>query len=141
MPVFTTAFIIDVVLGGGFLYGEFGDFTLLQAILFPVGIFLCVFGVIVLICAGSHPSDVEEGVYDYDDEAPLPQIKEDDVIVDEVAIVSPVHKPAVVAGAVGAAGTPTSDGSGRKSDLGATPRHAEKFAFFKNWVVDGGNED
>jgi hypothetical protein len=48
VPIFTTAFIVDVVLGGGFLYGEFSSFTALQAGLFPLGIFLCIAGVIVL---------------------------------------------------------------------------------------------
>jgi hypothetical protein len=49
VPVFTTTFIVGTVLGGGIFYGEFSDFSVKQAILFPFGVALCVSGVFLLV--------------------------------------------------------------------------------------------
>jgi len=48
VPVFTSTWIVGTVLGGGVFYGEFSQFSVTQAILFPFGIILCVGGVLFL---------------------------------------------------------------------------------------------
>lgn len=48
VPVFTGTFITGVAVSGGVVYQEFKDFTLLQAVLFPIGVSVCVLGVFSL---------------------------------------------------------------------------------------------
>jgi hypothetical protein len=48
VPVFTSTWIVGTALGGGVFYGEFADFSLAQAILFPLGVGLCCAGVFFL---------------------------------------------------------------------------------------------
>jgi len=56
VPVFTSVWIVGTVLGGGVFFGEFSDFTVQQAILFPLGIALCVSGVFLLVMPGTQAS-------------------------------------------------------------------------------------
>lgn len=48
VPVFSCFWIFVSVCGGGIFYGEFSEFSTLQAVLFPVGVLLCCGGVYVL---------------------------------------------------------------------------------------------
>jgi hypothetical protein len=48
VPIFTSTWIVGTVLGGGIFYGEFSQFSVAQAILFPLGIILCCVGVFFL---------------------------------------------------------------------------------------------
>jgi hypothetical protein len=48
VPIFTSTWIVGTVLGGGVFYGEFADFSVVQAILFPLGVILCCVGVFFL---------------------------------------------------------------------------------------------
>jgi len=49
VPVFTSTWIITTALAGGILYEEFYKFTVLQGVLFPVGVLLCCIGVFGLV--------------------------------------------------------------------------------------------
>lgn len=69
VPVFTSTWIVGTALGGGVFYGEFADFTWVQAILFPLGVGLCCMGVFFL-AQGSETDHQVEGIsLDQDDEA------------------------------------------------------------------------
>ena len=48
VPVFTSTWIVGTVIGGGVFYGEFSSFTPMQTIIFPVGVSLCIGGVVFL---------------------------------------------------------------------------------------------
>jgi len=48
VPVFTGTFIVGTAVSGGVVYGEFSAFSQLQAVLFPLGVSLCVLGVFAL---------------------------------------------------------------------------------------------
>lgn len=45
VPVFTSTWIVFTSLAGGVVYGEFEDFSVFQACMFPVGVVLCCVGV------------------------------------------------------------------------------------------------
>lgn len=49
VPVFTSSWIIFTAISGGMMYGEFNKFTSTQAVLFPLGIATCCFGVTGLV--------------------------------------------------------------------------------------------
>jgi len=61
VPIFTTTWIVGTVLGGGVFYGEFSDFSVAQALLFPLGIFLCCLGVFFL-AQGTDDDHQREGI-------------------------------------------------------------------------------
>lgn len=48
VPVFTATWIVGTVIGGGVFYGEFSDFSAIQAFVFPFGVGLCILGVVLL---------------------------------------------------------------------------------------------
>lgn len=58
VPIFTSTWIVGTVLGGGIFYGEFAQFSVAQAILFPLGVFLCCLGVFFLATGGSDDQKV-----------------------------------------------------------------------------------
>ena len=49
VPMFTSTWIVGTALGGGVFYGEFADFSLAQAVLFPAGVGLCLAGLFLLV--------------------------------------------------------------------------------------------
>lgn len=49
VPVFTSSWIINTTIAGGVLYQEFDSFTIPQLLLFPLGVCLCVIGILGLI--------------------------------------------------------------------------------------------
>ena len=48
VPIFTTTWIVGTVIAGGVIYQEFSEFSVAQAILFPLGVILCCVGVFLL---------------------------------------------------------------------------------------------
>jgi hypothetical protein len=73
VPVFTGTFIVSTAVAGGVVYGEFNSFSQLQAILFPLGVGLCVLGVFAL----AWGNDEEDGVVDNDIVGSIPEIQND----------------------------------------------------------------
>jgi hypothetical protein len=61
VPVFTSTWIVGTALGGGVFYGEFADFSWVQAVLFPLGVGLCCMGVFFL-AQGSETEMQTEGI-------------------------------------------------------------------------------
>ena len=69
VPIFTSTWIVGTVLGGGIFYGEFASFSLVQALLFPLGIVICCLGVFLLArgTPEDHHRDGEQGMGDPED--------------------------------------------------------------------------
>lgn len=70
VPIFTSTWIVGTVLGGGVFYGEFSEFSPLQALLFPLGVILCCVGVFFLAGGSDNDNDnaVENENFESDDE-------------------------------------------------------------------------
>ncbi len=48
VPVFTSTWIVFTIVAGGVMYNEFAKFSVIQALAFPTGVFLCCLGVFYL---------------------------------------------------------------------------------------------
>jgi len=73
VPVFTGTFIVGVALGGGVFYGEFSQFSPWQAVLFPLGVGMCIAGVFMLSrgTPADHASPGGAGVAPADNESEM----------------------------------------------------------------------
>jgi hypothetical protein len=67
VPIFTSTWIVGTVLGGGVFYGEFSEFSWVQALLFPLGVILCCVGVFFL-SQGTDEDDNAQGIHLEQDE-------------------------------------------------------------------------
>jgi uncharacterized membrane protein len=61
VPTFTSTWIVGTAIGGAVFYGEVKDFTLKQAILFPLGVCTCVIGVLLLSFGDQTSSSIGDG--------------------------------------------------------------------------------
>jgi hypothetical protein len=86
VPVFTSTWIVGTALGGGVFYGEFANFSWVQALLFPTGVGLCCIGVFFLAQGTEHDQQTEGISLDQDEETRLER-KEPNGDVDDDASV------------------------------------------------------
>lgn len=77
VPTFTATWIVGTVLGGGVFYGEFSQFSVAQAFFFPLGVFLCVIGVMYLSFGSNEDGKV--GIIDQDESGVGNEDEDDDL--------------------------------------------------------------